>query len=84
MNISNFMQWFIQQFINIGTSMLGKLDQIILVGNVSLMDFTITIVILGAFISIIVTAPQLGVAKREIAKRDRAARREESRWNTNW
>lgn len=79
MNISNFMTWFIQQFINIGTNMLSKLDQIILMGNVSLMDFIITIAIIGAFLSILLTAPQLGVARREIAKRDRAARKEESR-----
>lgn len=57
MNISNFMEWFITQFINIATNMIGKLDQIILYGNVSLMDFIITITIIGIFIGIVLTIP---------------------------
>ena len=60
-NISTFMSWFITQFINIGGNLLGKLDNIIIYGNVSLMDFIITIVILGAFISIITTTANGGI-----------------------
>lgn len=58
MNITNFMEWFLNQFIGIATNMLGKLDQIILYGNVSLMDFIITITIIGIFIGIVLTLPQ--------------------------
>lgn len=57
MNISNFMTWFLNQFIVIGTNMIGKLDEIILTGNVSLMDFIITLTIIGIFLSIVLTLP---------------------------
>lgn len=63
MNISNFIEWFLTQFVRISSNMLGKLDQIILYGNVSLMDFIITIAIIGAFISIVLTIPS--VANRQ-------------------
>lgn len=68
MNISDFIEWFITQFINIGTNLIGKLDQIIIYGNVSLLQFIITIAIISAFISIIITAPNLGIVKRELRK----------------
>lgn len=58
MNITNFITWFIRQFVNIGQSILGHLDNIKIYNTVSLLDFTITIVIIGAFISIILTIPQ--------------------------
>jgi len=57
MNISNFMTWFLNQFIVIGTNMIGKLDEIILAGNISLMDFIITITIIGIFLGIVLTIP---------------------------
>lgn len=66
MNISNFITWFINQFITIGANMLGKLDQIILWGTVSLMDFIIAIAVIGAFVSIIITAPNLGIVRRSM------------------
>ena len=69
MNISNFITWWIQQFINIGTNMLAKLDQIILIGNVSLMDFIITIVIIEAFIGVILTLPK--AVGREVRKTEK-------------
>ena len=58
MNIANFMSWFITQFITIGTFLINKLDQIKLIGNVSILDFTITITIIGIFLSIVLTMPQ--------------------------
>lgn len=64
MNIENFIEWFIQQFISIASTMLGKLDQIILYGNISMMDFIITITIVGAFLSILITTPTLNVVKQ--------------------
>lgn len=57
MNISNFMTWFIQQFINIGTNMLSILDNIQIMGNVTLMDFIITIMIISAFLEVLITIP---------------------------
>lgn len=70
MNIANFMEWFITQFIAIATNMLGKLDEIILYGNVSLMDFIVTITIIGIFIGIVLTLPQNAnrISKREERK----------------
>lgn len=72
MNIGNFIQWFIQQFVNIGGFMVGKLDDIKLYGNVSLLDFTITIAIISIFISIVLTLPQN--ANRLSARAERRAR----------
>lgn len=64
MNISNFITWFIDQFVRIASEILAKLDEIILVGNVSLMDFIITIAVIGAFLGIIITTPSLRVVDR--------------------
>lgn len=58
MNINNFFNWFLTQFVRIGTDMLNKLDNIYLIGNVSILDFTITITIIGIFINILLTIPQ--------------------------
>lgn len=71
MNISNFMNWFIQQFINIGTQLLAFLDSIILFGNVTLMNFIITIAIIGMFLSLIITTPTLNIVGRTIGKEKR-------------
>lgn len=70
MNISNFIEWFITQFVRIAQNMLGKLDQIILYGNVSLMDFIITITIISIFIGIVLTIPQSAnrISRREERK----------------
>lgn len=57
MNISNFINWFIDQFISIGGQLLGKLNLIQLRNNVSLLDFIIAITIIGMFIPIILTIP---------------------------
>lgn len=57
-NISNFFSWFLTQFINIGSDIINKIDNIILFGNVSLLDFTITLALLGIFIEIIITVPK--------------------------
>lgn len=75
-DISSFMSWFITQFVTIGTFLINWLDKIKLIGNASLLDFTITITVITAFIGIIITAPNLGVVQREVNKQDRKARRE--------
>ena len=71
MNISNFMSWFIQQFINIASNMINKIDQIILYGNVTLLDFTITIAIIGAFVGILITV----ASTKAVGKVSRSERR---------
>lgn len=68
MNISNFIGWFIQQFVNIGSTLLGFLDNIILFGNVSLMNFIITIAIIGMFLGLIITTPSLNIVGRTIER----------------
>ena len=64
-NVGNFLQWFIQQFINIGTQVMNILDGIIIYGNVSLLDFIIAITILGMFLTLILTIPQNAMNKAE-------------------
>lgn len=76
MNISNFFSWFLTQFVRIGTNMLDKLDNIFLIGNVSILDFTITITIIGIFINIILTIPQ-NINRKE-TRAERRARKEKN------
>lgn len=71
MNISNFIEWFIQQFVNIGTQVINILDGIIIYANVSLLDFIIAITILGMFLSLILTIPQNAIHKVEKIGRER-------------
>lgn len=68
MNITNFTTWFIGQFVRIGQSILGHLDNIKIYNTVSLLDFTITIVIIGAFIGIILTTPKIHGTRRDTKK----------------
>lgn len=58
MNITNFMGWFLSIFITIGTFMFTKLNTIMLVENVSMLDFIIALTIISIFINIILTMPQ--------------------------
>lgn len=76
MNISNFFSWFLTQFVRIGTNLLDKLDNIFLIGNVSLLDFTITITIIGIFINILLTIPQN--VNRYERRAERRARKEKN------
>ncbi len=71
MNISNFIEWFIQQFVNIGTQIINIIDGIIIYGNVSLLDFIIAITILGMFLSLILTIPQNAMHKVERIGKER-------------
>ena len=71
MNISNFIEWFITQFVNIGTQIINIIDNIIIYGNVSLLDFIIAITILGMFLSLILTIPQNAINKVEKIGRER-------------
>lgn len=64
-NISNFIQWFIEQFVEIGKKMIGIIDGIIIYQNISLLDFIIAIVILGMFLELILTIPNNAMNKAE-------------------
>lgn len=75
MNISNFIEWFIQQFINIGKQAINILDGVIIYGNVSILDFIIAITILGMFLGIILAIPQNAMNKAE--KNIRESKRKE-------
>lgn len=75
MNISNFIEWFITQFINIGTQAINILDSLIIYGNVSILDFIIAIMILGMFLGIILAIPQNAMNKAE--KNIRESKRKE-------
>lgn len=70
-NITTFMDWFINQIVNIFTWMTGQLDNIQIYGNVTLLDFTITITIIGIFITIILTLPQNANRMSSRAERNR-------------
>lgn len=64
-DISSFINWFINQFVSIGTQLINIIDNIIIYNNVSLLDLTITIVILGMFLQLILTIPQNAMSKAE-------------------
>ena len=70
-NVGKFLEWFIEQFINIGTQVINILDGIIIYGNVSLLDFNIAIAILGMFLSLILTIPQNAINKVEKIGKER-------------
>lgn len=53
-NISSTIDWFMTQFLNIFRWFYNQLDRLILVGNFSLLDFCITVLILGVIIDILV------------------------------
>ena len=56
-DISSFMTWFLGQVYNIFTGCFGFLDNIHIASGVSLLDFTITIFILGLVVSILIAQP---------------------------
>lgn len=70
-NVGNFLEWFIQQFVNLGTQIINILDGIIIYGNVTLLDFIIAITIIGMFLSLILTIPQNAMHKVEKIGRER-------------
>lgn len=70
-NVGRFIEWFIQQFVNIGAQVINILDGIIIYGSVSLLDFIIAITILGMFLSLILTIPQNAIHKVEKIGKER-------------
>lgn len=78
MNITDFMVWFLNQFINIGSFMLSKLNQITIYNNVSLLDFIIAITIVGMFLSIVLTIPKNVNRYTSKSERNAKERKEEN------
>lgn len=78
MNISGFIEWFIQQVVNIGTQTINILDNIIIYGNVSILDFIIAITILGMFLGLILAIPQNAMNKAEKSIRERKKKKNDN------
>ena len=70
-NIYAFTQWFLQQVYYIISTGINYLDNIIIAPNVSLLDFTITIAIIGVFVTIIITIPSKAKIGKEKRKNDK-------------
>lgn len=56
-NISNFISWFLQQVYFIFVNFYQILDRIIIAPGVSLLEFSVTIIILGFVVSILIAQP---------------------------
>lgn len=80
-DISSFMTWFLSQIYSMFSTIYNILDHIYLAGNVSLMDFSITIFILSLVIGILVAQPgnamrvEKGVETKEARERFKAQRK---------
>lgn len=70
-DISNFISWFIQQVVNIGTKTIAIIDSIVIYQGVTLLDFIIAIILLGMFLTIILAVPQNAMNKVEKIGRER-------------
>ena len=57
-DISSFMSWFINIVVGIIGAVLDILENIHIANNVSLLDFIIALIVIGAFISIVITIPE--------------------------
>lgn len=56
-DISSFMSWFLGQIYSIFSSVFSILDSIILAPGVTLLEFIITIFILGIVVTILIAQP---------------------------
>lgn len=54
-NISEFIIWFFNQIINIFTNIFNLLDRIKIANNISILDISITILIIGTILPVIIT-----------------------------
>lgn len=70
-DISSFISWFIQQVVNIGTKAIAIIDSIVIYQGVTLLDFIIAIILLGMFLSLILTIPQNAMHKVEKIGKER-------------
>ena len=76
-NIVGFINWWLNEVYKIGRQMMLYLDAIKIGNTMTLLDFTITIVIIGMFLTIILTLPQNvnRLESKAERKRERAERR---------
>ena len=80
-DVSGFFTWFLGQIYSMFTTFILYLDHIFIANNVSILDFTITIFILGLVITILIAQPgnamriEKGVEAREARERARAKRK---------
>ena len=56
-DVSGFFTWFLGQIYSMFTTFVLYLDHIFIANNVSLLDFTITIFILGLVLTILIAQP---------------------------
>lgn len=75
-DISSFINWFIQQVVNIGTKTIEIIDSIVIYEGVTMLDFIIAIILLGMFLSLILTIPQNAMHKVEKIGRERKRKKE--------
>lgn len=54
-NISEFIIWFFNQMINIFTNIYNLLDRIKIANNISILDISITILIISTILPVIIT-----------------------------
>ena len=76
-NIVSFINWWLNEVYKIGRQMMLYLDAIKIGNTMTILDFTIAIVIIGMFLTIILTLPQNvnRLESRAERKRERAERR---------
>lgn len=67
-NIRTFMEWFLHEIFVMFAWIYNTLDSIYLAGNVTLMDFSITIFILGFVITILVAQPGNAMRIEKVAE----------------
>ena len=79
-DISSFMTWFLSQVYNIFIGCFGFLDNIHIASGVSLLDFTITIFILGLVVTILIAQPGNAMrVEKGVEARERKARAKSSK-----
>lgn len=70
-DISSFMEWFINTIVNIIGTVLDIIDNIHIANNVSILDFIIALIVIGAFVSIVITIPNKVKIEKRKDKKDK-------------
>ena len=75
-DVSGFFTWFLGQIYSMFTTFVLYLDHIFIANNVSLLDFTITIFILGLVLTILIAQPGNAMrVEKGLEARDRAKKK---------
>lgn len=67
-NITSFMTWFLSQIYSIFSQIFSLLDRIILAPGVSMLDFSITLFILGFVVTILIASPGNAMRVEKVAE----------------